>query len=245
MNTILLYEKLPFLPSIREERRAQLLQYFKTAPDWLADYFKIEYLPARTIFVREGAAADYVYLIADGIVKATDYRVLGTEFDFIQFDKVYAMGGMEVLMGMHKYRTTLTTTTNCHIVRIPRVQYEQWLLHDLEAFKHESGLTCEYLLEQARIARAYLFLQGADRLAMLLMSKYERYAKAGIYYARSNRQSLANEAALSLKTTTRSIKRLTEEGLITLYEHSLSVNEAQYLKMKAKIDKIIDSKDTL
>ena len=53
MNTILLYEKLPFLPSIREERREQILEYFKTAPDWLADFFKVEYLPARTVFVRE------------------------------------------------------------------------------------------------------------------------------------------------------------------------------------------------
>ena len=152
MNTILLYERLPFLPSIRQERREQILEYFKTAPDWLADFFKVEYLPARTVFVREGYPADYVYLIADGIVKATDYRVLGTEFDFILFDKVYALGGMEVLMRMPKYRTTLTTATNCNIVRIPRAQYESWLLNDLEALKHESGLTCEYLLEQARLA---------------------------------------------------------------------------------------------
>ena len=245
MNTILLYERLPFLPSIRQERREQILEYFKTAPDWLADFFKVEYLPPRTVFVREGYPADYVYLIADGIVKATDYRVLGTEFDFILFDKVYALGGMEVLMRMPKYRTTLTTVTNCNIVRIPRVQYEQWLLNNLEALKHESGLTCEYLLEQARLARAYLFLQGADRLAMLLVNKYEKYAKGGVYYARSNRQGLANEAGLSLKTTTRSIKRLTEENLITLYEHSLSVNEEQYLQLKAKIDAIIDSKDAL
>ena len=155
------------------------------------------------------------------------------------------MGGMEVLMRLPKYRTTLTTATNCNMVRIPRAQYEQWLLNDLEALKHESGLACEYLLEQARLARAYLFLQGADRLAMLLVSKYEKYAKGGVYYARSNRQGLANEAGLSLKTTTRSIKRLTEENLITLYEHSLSVNEEQYLQLKAKIDAIIDSKDTL
>ena len=88
MNEKLLLEKLPFLPYIRAERKRQIIEYFKTAPDWLADQFHIECLSSRKVFIREGACADQVYLIADGIVKATDYRVIGTEFDFFHFDKV-------------------------------------------------------------------------------------------------------------------------------------------------------------
>ena len=142
MNNDLLYSKLPFLGSIREERRNTIIEYFKTAPDWLADFFKIEYLPANTVFIREGHPASYVYLIADGIVKATEYRIIGVEFDFIRFDKVYAMGGMEVLMHLPSYRTTLSTVTDCNVVRIPRNKYEQWLFNDLEAMKIESSMTC-------------------------------------------------------------------------------------------------------
>ena len=245
MNEALLYERLPFLHNIRETRRQQMLQYFKTAPDWLADYFKHEHLPEKTIFIREGYPADYVYLIADGIVKATDYRVLGIEFDFIIFDKVYAMGGMEVLMDMSRYRTTLTTSTACDMVRIPRAEYERWLLADLEALKHESNLACEYLLEQARLSRAYLFLEGADRLAMLLMCKYEKYAKDGVYTARGKRQNLANEVGMSMKSITRSIKRLTDEGLITICNYSISVNEEQYLRLKDRINEIFDANNPL
>lgn len=240
MNPNLLFAKLPFLYSIRKERCEMILKYFETAPDWLADYFKIEYLPPNTVFVSEGAPAGYVYLIADGIVKATDYRILGIEFDFMHFDKVYAFGGMEVLMKLPEYRTTLTTVTDCNMVRIPRDQYETWLLHDLDAMKLEAHLACEYLLEQARLARAYLFLQGADRLAMLLVTKYEKYAKDGVYYARSNRRSLANEAGLSIKTTSRSIKQLADDGLITPYERALSVTQEQFLRLKERIGKIMD-----
>ena len=245
MNKTLLYEKLPFLDSIQEDRKQQILQYFRSAPDWLADYFKVEYMKPRTVFIREGYPADQVFLIANGIIKATDYRVLGTEFDFIRFDKVYAMGGMEVVMQLSKYRTTLTTVTDCTVVRMPRKHFEEWILSDLEALKHESKLIGEYLLEQGRLARAYLFLQGADRLGMLLMNKYEKYAKNGIYRARANRQSLANETGLSLKTTTRSIKKLTDESLITLCGRDLTVNEEQYLRLKAHIERIIDSRDEL
>ena len=240
MNSELLYQKLPFLHSIRKERCEMILKYFETAPDQLADFFKIEYLPPNTVFIREGTPASYVYLTADGIVKATDYRILGIEFDFMHFDKVYAFGGMEVLMHLPEYRTTLTTVTDCNLLRIPRDQYEKWLLNDLEALKIESNLACEYLLEQARLARAYLFLQGEDRLAMLLVSKYEKYAKDGVYYARSNRRNLANEAGLSIKTTSRAVKQLAEDSLITAYERSLSVNEEQYLKLRERIGKVID-----
>lgn len=243
MNNDLLYSKLPFLGSIREERRNTIIEYFKTAPDWLADFFKIEYLPANTVFIREGHPASYVYLIADGIVKATEYRIIGVEFDFIRFDKVYAMGGMEVLMHLPSYRTTLSTVTDCNVVRIPRNKYEQWLFNDLEAMKIESSMTCEYLLEQARLARAYLFLEGVDRLAILLVRKYEKYSKNGIYYTRSNRRDLANEAGLSIKTTSRCIKQLTDGNLITLYEHSLSVNHEQYHRLKERISHIIDCND--
>ena len=240
MNIELLYSKLPFLGSIHEERRNMIMEYFKTAPDWLADFFTIEYLPARTVFIREGYPANYIYLVAEGIVKATEYRIMGIEFDFIRFDKVYAFGGMEVLMHLPLYRTTLTTVTDCDIVRIPRDKYEQWLFNDIEAIKIESSLTCEYLLEQARLARAYLFLEGVDRLAILLVRKYEKYSKNGIYYTRSNRRDLANEAGLSVKTTSRCIKQLTDKNLITLYEHSLSVNNEQYLRLKEQISHIID-----
>ena len=146
-------------------------------------------------------------------------------------------------MHLPLYRTTLTTVTDCDIIRIPRDKYEQWLLHDLEAMKIESGLACEYLLEQARLARAYLFLEGVDRLAILLVRKYEKYAKNGIYYTRSNRRDLANEAGLSIKTTSRCIKQLTDSNLITLYEHSLSVNQEQYLRLKERISHIIDCTD--
>ena len=243
MNEKLLLEKLPFLPYIQAERKRQIIEYFKTAPDWLADQFHIECLSSRKVFIREGACADQVYLIADGIVKATDYRVIGTEFDFFHFDKVYAMGGMEVLMHQPKYQTTLTTVTTCNMIRIPRQYFEKWIMSDLEALQHESELVCEYLLGQSRLSRAYLLLNGADRLAMLLVTKYEKYAKSGVYRARANRQSLANETGQGLKTITRAVKKLNDEGLITLPERYVSVNEEQYLRLKAYIDKIIDSKD--
>ena len=239
MKEEILFDKLPFLDSIQPDRRQQILKYFRTAPDSLVDHLIIENLVPNRVFVREGAPVEYVYLIATGIIKATDYRVFGTEFDFIRFDKAYAMGAMEVLMKLSTFLTTLTTVTKCTIIKIPIEPYSRWLLSDVDALQLEAQLMGEYLLEQSRLARAYLFLQGADRLMYLLIRKYEKYGNNGVYHFHVNQQNLANETGLVVKTVSRAIKKMEEEELISRSQKFILINHEQYLRMKEYVDRLI------
>ena len=88
-----LYDALPFLEHIDRDRQEQFENYFQSAPLWLLDAFQIEELPKGEIFIREGDVADTIFFIGKGIIEATDYRVYGTPYDFMQFDRVYAFGG--------------------------------------------------------------------------------------------------------------------------------------------------------
>lgn len=239
MKAELLFDKFPFLDMMQPDRRQQVLEYFRTAPDSLADYFIVETLAPNRIFVREGLPVDFVYLIANGVVKATDYRVFGTEFDFSRFDKVYAMGAMEILLKLPVYRTTLTTVTKCTMIKIPVDPYAKWLRSDVEALQMEAQLMGEYLLEQGRLARAFLFLQGADRLMLLLIRKYEKYGNNGVFHMKANQQNLANETGLVVKTVSRAIKKLEEEGMISRSERFILMNHDQYLQMKQYVDRLI------
>ena len=76
---------LPFLNNIDAARRKQFYDYFRNAPLWLIESFRIEKIPKGKIFVREGEPVDVIYFIGDGIIKATDYRIFGIKFDFILF----------------------------------------------------------------------------------------------------------------------------------------------------------------
>ena len=239
MREEILFDKMPFIDTIQQDKRQQILEYFRTAPDSLADYFIVENLPQNQVFIREDAQVDYVYLIANGVVKATDYRVFGTEFDFTRFDKVYAMGGMEVIMKLPTFRTTLTTVTKCTIVKIPVKPYTEWLYSDASALQLEAQLMGEYLLEQGRLARAFLFLQGADRLMLLLIRKYEKYGNNGVYHIKANRQHLANETGLVVKTISRALKKLEEDGMISKSERFVLINHEQYFRMKEYVDRLI------
>ena len=59
-----------------------------------------------------------IFFIGSGIIEAIDYRVYGTPYDFMQFNRVYAFGGMEFLMDLDKYMTTLRTVTDLSLIHI-------------------------------------------------------------------------------------------------------------------------------
>ncbi len=236
-----LEKALPFLKELEEDRRNQFYEYFYDVPVWLVECFVIEKMEKGRTFIREGELVDTIYFIADGIIKATDYRIYGISFDFMFFSKLYALGGMEVVMGDKRYRTSLQTVTDCTVLKLPKAQFERWMKSDIRALRHESKLMGEYLLEQARNVRALLFLQGSDRLAMMLVNKYEMYAGKGVLTINGDRQELSDCTGLSVKTITRSVKKLCEEGMITKKGNDIIVNRKQYIQLKDCLAEVLSN----
>ena len=234
------FEKLmPILNTIPQEKREQFYEYFQNVPIWLIDSFVFEKVKKDTIFIMEGEPVDTIYFILDGVIKATDYRIYGIAFDFMLFTKLYAFGGMEVIMEIEKYRTSLQTVTDCLILKIPSSQFNQWMKSDIRALRHESKLMGEYMLEQARNVRAFLFLQGADRLALLLKHRYDKYAVNGVLKINGDRKELSDYTGLSTRTIIRSVKKLMEDGMITAEGNQIVVNEKQYGLLVKELDRIL------
>ena len=146
---------------------------------------------------------------------------------------------MEYIMDMKTYRTTLRTVTKCTVVKMSRANFEKWMSSDIHALKQEAKQIGNYLLEEGRKGRMMLFLQGADRLAMLLVERFERYAKNDILQVKGGQQGLSNSTGLCLKTINRAVKKLSEEGLIEKEGNKILVNRSQYERMKDMISKIV------
>lgn len=234
-----LYEALPFLRELNKKRREQFQEYFKTAPLWLLEAFHIEEVEKGVIFVRENEPVENIYFIAKGIIEAIDYRFSGVAYEFMRFDNVYAMGGMEYIMDLDTYSTTLRTVTKCTVVRISRANFEKWMRSDICALKHEAKLVGQYLLEEARKGRAFLFLKGTDRLAMLLIERYQRYARNGVLQVRGGRQGLSNATGLCVKTINRGVAKLSEEGMLTKDGNKILVDENQYSRLKEMVQSVM------
>ena len=235
-----LYDVLPVLKDCDGERRTQFEEYFKTAPLWLLEAFQTERMDANEIFIKEDDPADTVFFLVSGIIEAIDYRFLGVEYEFMRLNKLYAVGGMEVIMELPAYKTTLRTATKCTMIKLPSSVFAQWLMSDIRALRSEAKLTSEVLLEESRQNRAMLFLQGSNRLAMLLVQRFEHYGRNGELVIKSTRQELSNVIGLSIKTINRAVKKFIDEGLVTREGNKIIVSEEQYERLKTMIDEVMD-----
>ena len=236
MKHIYLHDVLPFLRELEREKQKQFEAYFRTAPLWLMDLFQSEVMEAGTIFIRENEPADTIFFVAKGRVKATDYRVSGIAYDFMKPMNLIALGGMEVILGQGTYRTTLQTETECIVAKLPRAQYEKWVYSDTEAFCMEARLTCVSLLEEVRRNRLYLFLEGADRLAVLFTDWFEKYNKNDILLINESRQNMADETGLCLKSISRAIKKFQEDQLIMKKGNQICIDRRQYEGLKRTVE---------
>ena len=77
-------------------------------------------LDKNVVFIRENQPVDTVHIIVRGMFKITDYRVYGIAYDFMQFDGINAMGGMELIMDLDTYQATLQTITPCTSIAFRR-----------------------------------------------------------------------------------------------------------------------------
>lgn len=221
-----------FLSEKDNVRKKYFLEYFSNAPVWLIESMQVLELGAGVTFIKEGERAKNIFFLVTGIVEAIDLRVHGEMFNYKHWKEIYAFGGMEVILDVENYMTTLKTTTKCTFVKIPRKLYEKWLYSDTEALKRESKMVACNLINESRNERLLLFIQGADRLAFLLIKRYEDYNVNGKLRLDYDRQNIADATGMCIKTVSRAIKQLEDSGLVTRDNRKITVDSEQYEKLK-------------
>ncbi len=227
-NRLLLSE---LLDRLEGEPLAYLQTYFNSAPDWVMEALVITNFKKDTEFIREEAVVDMIYILAEGIVKAIDYRFLGNSYDYMWFYPAKSFGGMEVLLELTHYQTTLSTITPCTMLVIPKAIFERWVKSDISILSTEVKTMGSFLLEEVKRERVFLFMEGSERLIYTLMRIYEQTENKKCCTIRLSQQDLADTTGLSAKTISRSLRDLESRKLITRSGNKILLEEAQYKHM--------------
>ena len=205
--------------------------YFENATDEVMNSLVLENRKANRVLVEEYEPIEKVYILLEGSVKAMDYRVKGTVYEFAHFDAVMVLGAMECMFALKNYMATLVTTTPCTLVSVPRLIFEKWLLNDLHGMQMEAVSMRRYLLECTRESRVMMLLDGTERLIYLLTRHCEALGERDEYLLAINRQELAEQSGTSVKTVNRSMKKLEENGLLLRVGHKVKITQNQYASM--------------
>ncbi len=228
------------LPS---EQAEYLKQYLSNAPYWVFEAMQVSKKEKNVVFIEENTPADYVYILLDGTIRAMDYRIRGVAYDYMRLSAVHVFGAMEGFFKMNTYMTTLETATPCTFLVLSKKNYEKWIWEDKNALRMEVQSMGSYLLEQTRVSRLFLFLQGTDRIMYMFVKHYEKSKAEGDYVVELSRQELAERSGFSIKTINRSIKKLEEDGYISRKGHKIIMSHAQYVMMKEYLNEIVDQTD--
>ncbi|MSS64038.1 Crp/Fnr family transcriptional regulator [Velocimicrobium porci] len=232
---------LSVLEQVEGEQKQFLADFFRNAPVWLLEACNVIELDKGEIFIREKDEVQFIYILTKGRVKASDFRILGIVYDFCRYEAIEFFGGMEVFIDCNEYMTTLSTITPCQFIVMHKEKFQEWMRSDANAlWIHTKNMT-KYLLGETRKERAYLFLQGIDRVYILFEHLYEQYAVDGRCAVRATRQQLSDETGLSVKTINRSLKQMMENELVAVRGSNITIKEAQYRRMKELTAEKIDS----
>lgn len=236
-----LYQKLPVLNTFSKRRRKEFEIYFSTAPEWVLDEINVVNIEAHTIFIEENTPVNTIYIVGKGTAAATEFRIFDVKYDFSEFEDVIALGAMEMILDIQNYKTTLSTITPCTFLVIPGTIFKRWLDTDIQLLKHESRAMCNNLLRQGRQERAFIFLDGADRLALFFIQQYRRKkSRSDTLYLTITRKELAWRIGMSIKTVNRAVSKLVDEKLIGKQGHKLIVNREQYELLEEKMADVLD-----
>lgn len=224
------------LEQLPREQADYFRRYFRHVPEAVMRTASIEKRTADKFILEENDLADKVYVLLTGTVRAVDYRVKGSVYEYARFSGVTVLGSMECFFGLERYMTTLITAEPCTFLTIPRPVFEEWLWQNTGALRAESEQMRSYLLERSRENRVMLLLNGMERLIYLLARICGSMPEAEEYLLHVNRQELAEQTGTSVKTVNRSMKKLEEDGFLRRQGHKIKITQIQYRSMQEYLE---------
>lgn len=228
------------LTRLPQEEEMKFRTYFENAPGEVLNLLSLEKRYADRYLVEENEPIERVYILLEGQVKAVDFRVKGSSYEFARFDGVSFLGSMECIFGEACYMTNIITVTPCTLVSLPSAVFANWMNTDLAALRREAENMRQTLLANSRENRMLLLLSGMERLIYLLVKKCRSRGECREYILSVNRQELAEQCGTSVKTVNRSMKRLEDSGFLTREGHKVKITQRQYTAMQEYLALILN-----
>jgi CRP/FNR family cyclic AMP-dependent transcriptional regulator len=214
-----------------------LKKIFSGMPADIKSKCTVKKFQAGNTLVKKKDSVKYVYVLIEGELKVVNEFENGSIYAFASLLPLSFIGELEVLSEEQEYAVTIETITECSTIQIKAEDFVKWLECDHLALLTVTRGLAKKMYPTSSENGNILFLSCINKVEYYI-SKYcnQRIKDKEVLKLERNRQQIADEIGSSVKSVNRSIKRLKEEGLVTVKKGKVYISKSQYLRLLDDID---------
>jgi len=214
------------------ENYPQLRSFLSDIPQGIKARCAIKRLREGTTVVKRKDRLKHVYVLVDGEIKVVSEFENGSIYAFASIFPLSFIGELEVLSEEKEYAVTIEAITECLVIQINAEDFARWIEADAGVLlKVARGLAKKMYPTSSEIGNI-IFQSSKSKLEYYLVKYCNQYIKASeLLKVEKNRQEIADEIGSSIKSVNRNIKKLKEEGLVSVKKGKIHMSKAQHLKL--------------
>ena len=228
MNNSLLYKQL---------ENAQAKAFIEKIPENIKDRCKLKKIEKGKLLVLKGNNIENIYIHFQGKMQVKNEFENGFVYSFANIKPIAYIGAMEIMANKKTYSSTLQTTTECIILKMPKSDFKNWINIDQKFTLEVLHFVSKSMYEQSLKTGEVLAYPAICLLTNHLINVFENEDK-DVVFLEKTREEIASILGFSVRTINRNLKELKDENLITVNRKGISITKEQFDKLINKLESI-------
>lgn len=228
MNNSLLYKYL---------QNQQAKVFIEKIPENIKDRCKLKKIEKGKLLVLKGNNIENIYIHFQGKMQVKNEFENGFVYSFANIKPIAYIGAMEIMANKKTYSSTLQTTTECIILKMPKSDFKNWINTDQKFTLEVLHFVSKSMYEQSLKTGEVLAYPAICILTNYLINVFENEDK-DVVFLEKTREEIASILGFSVRTINRNLKELKEEKLITVNRKGISITKEQFDKLTNKLESI-------
>lgn len=228
MNNSLLYKQL---------ENEQAKTFIEKIPENIKDRCKLKKIEKGKLLVLKGNNIENIYIHFQGKMQVKNEFENGFVYSFANIKPIAYIGAMEIMANKKTYSSTLQTTTECIILKMPKSDFKNWINTDQKFTLEVLHFVSKSMYEQSLKTGEVLAYPAICILTNYLINVFENEDK-DVVFLEKTREEIASILGFSVRTINRNLKELKDENLITVNRKGISITKEQFDKLLNKLESI-------
>lgn len=208
----------------------ELEDYIRFMPERLKHRYTVRVYPPGQIIHQKDFKLEQFGLIVKGEHRVINEFQNGNVFMIEKNEPIDFVGEVTILAGMERTSVTIETLTETTVIYFHRRDFEKWIEEDNHFLRLVARKVAFKLYRSSYNHGARLFYPPQFILLdyVLKYAAAEDIEKTGQVTVKKTRQELYEECGITVKTLNRTIKKLEEDGIVTMYKGKMAMTLEQY-----------------